>query len=684
MNIKIPVSWLRDYLKTDAAAKTIARDLSFSGPSVERIEKHGEDYIFDIEVTTNRPDAFSVFGIAREANAILTYNKQGSKLQNPEGINLNLDPDTKEKLNLDVTVTNSTLCPRFTAIVVSNVKIGPSPAQIRNRLTSCGIRPINNIVDITNYVMLETGQPMHAFDYGKIKRAKMTLRASRESEKITTLDGKIHKLPKGAIVIEDASRIIDLCGIMGGENSQITRRTKNVLLFAQAYDPLTIRKTTQALATRTEAAARFEKGIDLENILPVLSRAVYLAKKNAGAKIASELIDIYPKKQTAQKVNLPISKLNKYLGVEMDATDAAKILSLLGFKVTQQAVQISALAPSWRSQDITSDVDLIEEIARIYGYHNLPSKLPQGEVPKRADSNLKEVISLKNSLKMLGLTETISYSIISKDLLAASGFAPKNAVELANPLTEEWQFMRPSLIPSLVDVIAKNLPAGRQGQNIKPNLKLFEIAKTYLPSKNNLPKQDLYLAAVTTESDFFKIKGLAENIFESLLQNPKFQKMQTADTLFDQNLSAIIKIGETAVGKLGILSSNLLNHFTLEMPISAIELNLSIVYSLKSKILSFHPIPKYPPVVEDISAIFSQNTPVALIVQEAKSASELLKKAEIIDIFEDEKIGEGKKSVTLRLTYQKPSGTPTQEEVEQGRKAITARLQTELRAKVRI
>ncbi len=684
MNIKIPVSWLRDYLKTDAAAKTIARDLSLSGPSVERTEKQGDDYIFDIEVTTNRPDAFSVFGIAREANAILNYNKQKSKLQNPEGINLNLDPDTKEKLNLDVAVTNQTLCPRFTAIIVSNVKIDPSPAQVRNRLTACGIRPINNIVDITNYVMLETGQPMHAFDYDKIKGAKMTLRASREGEKLTTLDGKPYNLPKGSIIIEDASRIIDLCGIMGGENSQITRRTKNVLLFAQSYDPLTIRKTTQILATRTEAAARFEKGVDLENILPVLSRAVYLAKKNAGAKIASELIDIYPKKQTAQKVNLQLTKLNKYLGVEINSTDAAKILTLLGFKVVTQGTQISALAPSWRAQDITADVDLIEEIARVYGYHNLPSKLPQGEVPKRGDSNLKDVIGLKNALKMLGLTEAISYSIISKDLLESSGVSPKNAVELANPLTEEWQFMRPSLIPSLTDAVAKNLPAGRQGQNLKPNLRLFEIAKTYIPQKNNLPKQDLYLAAVITESDFFKIKGLAENILESLLQNAKFQKMQTEDTLFDQNQSAIIKIGETVVGKLGTLNSNFLNHFQLEMPLSALELNLSVVYNLTSKILSFHPLPKYPPVVEDISAIFSLNTPVSLIVQEVKNASELIKKVEIKDIFENEKIGEGKKSVTLRLSYQKPSGTPTAEEVEVGRKAISTRLVTELRAKVRI
>jgi len=292
MNIRVPVSWLRDYLKANITAKTIANLLSLSGPSIERVEKRGDDYIFDIEVTSNRSDAFSVFGIAREANTILTNENIKSELIPPKGLSLPLEPDRTNPLTLDVKITDHRLCPRFTAIVVDNVKIKPSPALIRKRLESVGIRAINNIVDISNYIMLELGQPMHTFDFDKIKNHKMTLRLSREGEKIKTLDGKVQKLPKGAIVIEDEGRLIDLCGIMGGENSQITRRTKKVVLFVQAYDPQTIRKTCQALAFRTEAATRFEKGIDLEGIVPALSRAVYLTKQVSNAKIASELIDI--------------------------------------------------------------------------------------------------------------------------------------------------------------------------------------------------------------------------------------------------------------------------------------------------------------------------------------------------------------------------------------------------------
>jgi len=675
MNIKIPVSWLREYLKTDAAAKTIARELSLAGPSVERTEKRGDDYILDIEVTTNRPDVFSIYGIAREANAILSYQGYKSKLIPPQGMDLHLDPDTKEKLKLDVKVTNSILCPRFTAIILSNVKIGPSPAYIKNRLQAVGVRAINNIVDITNYIMMETGNPMHAFDFDKITGAKMTLRASRPGEKLTTLDGKNYKLPESSIVIEDKKRLIDLCGIMGGENSQITRRTKRLILFVQSYDPQTIRKTTQDLAIRTEAAARFEKGIDLENILPVLSRAVYLAKKNAGAQIASELIDIYPKKQTSKAVSLNFAKLEKYLGIKIEPARAAQILKLLGFKVQIDVTRLTAQAPSWRAQDVQDDVDLIEEIARIYGYHNLPSTLPEGQVPQRRDGILKSVVALKNSLRLLGLTEIMSYSIISKNTLKISQVNPKNAVELQNPLTEEWQFMRPSLIPSLVDVVSKN-------QNVKLDVRIFEIAKTYIKEKTGLPKQDLWLTVLETGQNFYKIKGLAENILQILGKTPTFQKNQSA-RLFQDQESATIKVEGQEVGRVGLLSQSFIAAFAIDSSLLALDLNLSIIYSLKSKTPSFHPIPKYPPQIEDISAIFAAQTPVAMIIEEIKKVSALVKNIEVTDIFESEEIGKDKKSVTLRIIYQKPTGTPKAEEVREVREKVMKALQKEFLATVR-
>jgi len=677
MNIKIPISWIRDYLKTDVAAKTLANTLSASGPSVERIEKIKEDYVFDIEITSNRTDSASVFGLAREANAILSNLGEKSQLANPKGIDLVLDPDTANILNLDVVIKDPKLCPRFTAIVLDNVKIKPSPAIIQNRLKLCGIRPINNIVDITNYIMLETGQPMHAFDFDKIKGAKMVLRESTEGEKIVTLDKTVRKLPKGSIVIEDAERLIDLCGIMGGANSQISKRTKRVVLFVQTYDPKTIRKTTQSLAFRTEAASRFEKGVDLEGIPNALSRAVYLAKSNADAKIASELIDIYKVKAKTPVIYLNLKKLRNYLGEAIHPNLAVKILSLLGFETKLQNETIAAAPPSWRIEDITDDVDLIEEIARIYGYQNLRSEIPKGDIPISEKDTLEEVIELKKALKILGLTEIISYSIISQKMLALSETKRTNVVELQNPLTENWQYMRPSLLPSLVEIIGQN-------QFIRQNLRIFEIAKTYIAQGDELPKQDLQLALTVSPGDFFEVKGYLENIAEIIGREVRLKPIAKKHPMFMDNQSAAVFSGKEQVGTIGVLDSQITDYFNIKNAVAAFEINLSTLYNLPAVTKTCKPIPKYPPVIEDISAIFAKQTALDEIVQTARKAGlPLVKNVEVIDVFQDEKLGIDKKSVTLRLTYQKSDGTPTQEEVTETRNKISSNLEKSLLAQIR-
>ncbi|OGD97889.1 phenylalanine--tRNA ligase subunit beta [Candidatus Curtissbacteria bacterium RIFCSPLOWO2_01_FULL_38_11b] len=677
MNIRIPVSWLRDYLKTDAAAKTIANLLTAGGPSVENTTKHGEDYIFDIEVTTNRFDTLSVFGIAREANAILNMQGYKSNLNLPKGVSLNLEPDTSNRLILDVVIKNPNLCPRFTAIVLDNIKVKPSPAYIRNRLGSSGIRQINNIVDISNFVMLELGQPMHTFDFDKIIDSKMILRKSKEGEKITTLDSKIRKLPEGTIVIQDSKRLIDLCGIMGAENSRVTRRTKRVVLFVQSYNSQTIRKTTQKLAFRTEAASRFEKDIDLEGILPALSRAVYLLKQTANAKIASELVDIYPKKQTFQKISLDTKKLNKYLGIKFEQSLASQILTLLGFKViTLKPTRLNAQIPSWRARDIEGDIDLIEEIARVWGYHNLPSKLPEGQIPQTRDNELKEVIKLKTALKYLGLTEVITYSIVSKELLKLSQVSRKHAVELNNPLGDQWQFMRPSLIPSLLEVLAKNI-------NVKKYLKIFEIARTYVNQNGDLPRQDLILTVVINNVNFSQIKGYVENILEILERGVKWQKLFKDSPLFDKDQSSQISISSQIVGTIGLLKRDLCDFFQVGSNVQAAQINLSSICSLPKITHAYKPIPKYPPVIEDISAIFSNATPIDEILGTIQKTSSLVKKIELIDIFTGRQIGESQKSATFRLTYQKSISTPTQEEVDIEKAKIITSLKKEFRARIR-
>ena len=679
MNLLIPLSWLRDYLKTDVTAKTIREQLSLCGPSVEREEKRGEDTIFDIEVTTNRPDAFSIYGIAREANAILDWQKAKTILVPPSGIHETITPQTKQLLNLEIKI-DTKLCPRFTAVVLDNIKIAPSPALLKNRLEACGIRSINNIVDISNYAMLELGNPMHMFDYDKIHEAKMTLRESRKGESLHTLDGINRKLPEGTIVIEDADRLIDLCGIMGGENSAVSSRTKRIIVFVQAYDPVKIRKTTQTLAFRTDAASRFEKGIDLDSIPEALSRAVNLCKKYAGAKVASELIDIYPNKQKNISIELSDSKLSNYLGIDLKLTDAARILKSLGFSVKTGNQELVATPPHWRAADVIDEEDLIEEIACIYGYHNLPSELPVGQIPQEDETDLSRVIKLKTALKYLGLTETMAYSIIPADWLKLTEIKPQDSVELANPLSSDWQFMRPSLLVSLADVIAKN-------QNMRTNIKIFEIAKTYSKNGNELPIQELKIGIVLQNSNFEQIKGIVENLFEVLARPLVVIARSEAarqSSLLEPSLSAIVNSHNKEVGTIGILNHKVAQYFGIDGQTAVAELNLSTVYQLPATSNSYHPIPKFPPIIEDVSAIFAKETPVAEIIKTVSEAGKpLVKNIEILDIYVDPKIGKDKKSVTLRLYYQKTDGTPTEEDVKPIRESVLSALEKSLSAQIR-
>jgi len=464
---------------------------------------------------------------------------------------------------------------------------------------------------------------------------------------------------------------------MGGANSQISKRTQRVVLFVQAYDPKTIRKTTQSLAFRTEAASRFEKGVDLDGIPNALSHAVYLAKTNANAKIASELIDIYKNKPKTPTITLNIKKLNNYLGEEIHPNLALKILSLLGFEAKLQNESILATPASWRIDDVKDDVDLIEEIARIYGYQNLKSEIPKGKIPISAKNPLEEVIELKKALKFLGLTEVVTYSIISKKMIDLTNPKKDEVVELQNPLTENWHTMRPSLLPSLATVIEQN-------QYLKEDLKIFEIAKTYIRAGDGLPKQDLMLALAISSSDFFEVKGYLENVAKILKREVRLKPISKKDPLFGKNQSADVFVDNQQVGTAGILDSKIADFFNIKNAVAAMEINLSLLYSLAASVKTYKPIPKYPPVIEDISAIFSMKTPIEDITQTVKkTGAPLVKNVEVIDIFQDAKLGADKKSVTMHLTYQKPDRTPTQEEVAETRNKINNVLEKSLLAQIR-
>src|SRR4030042_5024018 len=510
MNILIPDSWLKEYLPTKATPKQIGDYLSLCSQSVEKVTKVDDDWLYEIEITTNRPDCLSVYGLARELAVILPRFGLPAKLKSLN-ISQLLKNTGKKSLPLEIKIKDSSLCPRFTAIIFDKVVIKPSPKIVQSRLEKSGIRAINNVVDISNYLMLELGQPMHTFDYDKIKGAKMILRESAGGEKITTLDDQIRPLPDGTIIIEDGEgRIIDLCGIMGGKNSEVDGKTKRVLLFVQTYDPVRIRQACQKLAFRTDAASRFEKGVNPEGVLIAMGKAIEMFEKNAEAEIASQLIDIYPHPPKEKRVKLDIDLVNKIMGIEIRQKEIINILESLGFIIkTEEPSLITVMVPHWRDDDIAIPEDLIEEIARIYGYHRLPTNLPSlAMIPQSKIDLPKWETRIKSALKFWGFTETVNYSMISELILKNVEVKPEDCLRIANPLSDEWVFLRPSLVPSLLQVASLNK---------KETLKIFELANVYLSqSENQLPEENLMLTGLVSAESFTKVKGVVESLLEEL------------------------------------------------------------------------------------------------------------------------------------------------------------------------
>ncbi|MDO8551134.1 MAG: phenylalanine--tRNA ligase subunit beta [bacterium] len=675
MNIFVPDSWLRDFIKTKATPKQIAADLSLCSQSVERTTKTGDDFIYEIEVTTNRPDCLSVYGLARELSAILPRFKTTSRLQ-PLLITDNQLPVTQRPLPLNVKITNPLLCPRFTALIFDNIKIKPSPKVVQDRLTKSGIRTLNNVIDISNYLMLELGQPMHTFDYDKIKGATMILRESKEGEKLVTLDGQIRSLPKGTTVIEDGDgRLIDLCGIMGAKNSAVDEKTTRVLLFVQTYNPARIRRTCQSMGFRTQAASYFEKGVDPEGVVDGIKRAILMFEKNCEAKIASNLIDIYHQKPQPKTVKLSEEKLNEILGINISLGDAKKILESLGFKTKIAGHNLVSRVPHWRMGDVTIPEDLIEEIARLYGYHNLPTNLPTGRIPQSGKNEIFDWIQrIKNTLKGWGFTEAYNYSFISENYLRNLKLLPENYLKLSNPLTEDWVYLRPSLIPSLTQNVAIN-------QDLLEKVSVFEIANTYLPKgKTQLPNEVLTLSAIINYGSFYHIKGFSEALLEELgINSFQFIPLKSDDDLTSKGFlvsqSARIIANKEFVGTIGQVDPKLGQSQGVKNSLFAINLDFNILIKNANKVKKYNPVLKYPAIIEDLSFVVPGQVPLANVLNTIKGVNALVKDIKLIDSYQNTR--------TLQISYQNPERNLTKEEVAEIRSKIIVEVERKFGAKLK-
>lgn len=643
MNILIPDIWLRDYLKTKATPLQLKEYLSLCGPSIERIYGTGKETVYDIEITGNRPDGMSVMGVAREAATILPRFGIAATLVDDPYATKGVFPKGKNTLSMAIK-TDPALNPRWTSVIFDNVTIKPSPKWLTQYLTLAGIRSLNNVIDITNFLMHAYGQPAHVFDYDAIQGHTMMLRASKKNEKLMTLDGKTHTLPGDDIVIEDGSgTLIDLCGIMGGENSSIKDTTTRVVLFLQTYDPTHIRKTSMALAHRTAAAGLFEKGIDTELVKPVFLKGISMMAELSGGAIASNVTDIYPKPFVSYTVRVSLSKIHSYIG-DLDVKDITSILTSLGFSPTWKKDQLNVTVPSYR-RDVTLDVDVIEEIARVHGYHNIPSVLPEHAPPMTIpDVQLTNEEDLKILLRDWGYTELYTYSMISSAQMDQFNLDKAKAYKIANPLSSEWEYMRPSLWPSVLAAVKENI--GR-----KKDLSLFELSMTYKWKANSLPQETPTLLVAYTGHAFYQAKGVAERIFSDAgIPFPTPDPNHAHDW---HEPGHCLSLG--IYGCITVVNRALLQKIGIAQPVTILEIHMDQVMKHLNSTKTYIPVAKNPSIVEDLAFVVPDKFEIGPLIDTLSHAHPLISNVSLLDAHEQTR--------TFHIEYQDAKRNLTNDDI---------------------
>jgi len=624
------------------------------------------DIVFEIGLTPNRPDCLSFIGVAREVAAITE-----KPLILPEV------PQLENSGQIDkftsVTIKDPQLCPRYTAGLLREIKVAPSPFWLQDRLRSIGLKPINNIVDITNFVMMETGQPLHAFDFDRLADHRIVVQTATSGDLFTTLDGKEHKLTADTLMICDAEKPVAVAGVMGGENSEISDSTSRVLLESACFNPVSIRKTAKRLGANSDASHRFERGVDPEGTVYALKRAAGLMAEVSGATLINGLIDEHPIPSEPQAIELNATKANHHLGTNLSPAEMQGFLESVGFAVSRlDAQDLSVVAPTFRV-DVSRPEDLMEEVARLWGYNNILTTFPktstQSRLPERALS-LKETI--KNQMAGFGFSECINYSFTAKDacdrLRLTADDERRRMLDVQNPLSEEQAVMRTSLVPGLLEAMGKNL-----AHQVK-HLKLFELGKIFLShGQDRLPEEVEILSALWTgfrtpatwqtkpePCDFYDLKGIAEALLASLyLNNSEFQPLPPeACHYLRPGHSARIRTKDTEIGRIGEVHPQVLQSYDLKQTAFILEIHFDRLLPLIPEVKAFSPLPKFPAVSRDITLILDNSVLAGDIEDSVHELDEpLLENAYIFDLYSGDPIPEGKKSISIRLTYRSSTET---------------------------
>lgn len=649
-----------------------------------------DDAVLEFELTPNRADCFSVVGIAREVAALT-----GGNLKKPM---LTLREEEPEKASslVNITIADSGLCSRFAARVLKNIKIGPSPAWLQHRLQAAGMRPINNIVDVTNFVMLELGLPMHAYDYSLLARHSITVRRAHPSEPLTTLDGVKRELTSDMLVIADAVQAVGIAGVMGGLATEVTAATQTVLLEAASFNGTSIRRTSRTLGLRSEASGRFERGIDTANIIRALDRAAGMLEAMGACTVCEGIVDNYVDIRLPRQVTFSPKKINAYIGIDLPAAKMAELLRRLEFEVELQRDKALVTVPTWRG-DITRDADLSEEIARLYGYNNIPSTLPRGELV-RGDQSRSATIAdrTRDILGGLGFSEIMNFSFSHPALLDKLGVAAdselRRAIPIINPITDEFPVLRTTLLGGLMQTVVNNLARRNE------DLRLYELSAVYRPRElplRELPEEPLMLCGAVVgkrhelswnqsreDADFYDAKGAVEVLLAKLgitcdIQAGEYLAMHPGKT------ALLLKDGRP-IGAVGEAHPSVLAAFGVTKPVYLFELDFCRLAEHTVLTGRYSPLPRFPATARDLAIIVAQQVSVAEVEKAiAAAGGSLLSDIRLFDIYTGEQVPAGHKSLAFSLTFQSREKTLTDEEIEKYYQNIVAGLERQFAGKLR-
>jgi phenylalanyl-tRNA synthetase beta chain len=695
--MNISYNWLRELTGVTLEPRALAERLTMRGLAVEVVHEAGDDFVLEIDLTSNRPDCLSHLGVAREVLAAT-----GGQVSLPGNA-----PSPIEGLAASYTaveIRDADLCPRYAGRVVRGVTIKPSPEWLVKRLEAIGQRPINNVADITNYVLHEQGQPLHAFDLAKLTEHRIVVRRAAAGEKIKTLDGVERDLDPEMLIIADAARPVAIAGVMGGEETEISNSTSDVLIESAYFIPASVRRTSRILGLRTEASHRFERGTDYDGVLRAQERCVSLICEIAGGSATEDAIDVYPNRLSRPNVSMRPERVKTLTGLDVAPEESRRILSALGFTEKNRGDATSVMTfevPTWRV-DVEREEDLVEEVARHTGYEKILTELPASNVAGEYQPSERKRRALRRGLVACGFDEAISFSFIDTshddrfELLPTLIDASRGEalfVELSNPILEGITRMRPTLLSGVLEAVRTNFNHGTR------DVRLFETGRVFVanPQGGELPLERESLALVATgmaieegraggsrELDFFDLKGALEAVVDSMNLEPlRFEDFRIKH-LRDGQTARVLTSDNRAIGGIGRLDESVAALYKFRQPVYVAEVELTTLIELPEKSVIYAPLPRYPSVVRDMSLLVGRRVNLKEMLDAvAEQQLESLRGGQLVDVYEGKNLPEGKRSVTLRVEYRAEDRTLRDEEVDALHRVLLGALESKFGAQIR-